>query len=144
MARCSRTGLEGGRVSPPPSDSQYQPPLLSLLTISIAINHYCHFFVPSSQTCFLNFKGCFFVMCCMVHFSEFLERMPIFWRLCRHYAFQSHKRKACSVWVSPRVMRIPLYAKKCEARSSLVWAQVRAGNTKLEVLTSARHRKGGG
>ena len=51
--------------------------------------------------------------------------MPIFWRLCQHYAFESHKRKACSVWVSLRIMRIPLYAKKCEARSPLVWAQVR-------------------
>ena len=36
----------------------------------------------------------------------------------QHYASKSHKRKACSVWVSLHVMRIPLYAKKCEARSA--------------------------
>ena len=91
MARCSGTGLEG--VTPSLIGENLANRHSCQPPPAVAVNQHCHFFITSST-------------------AYNLEASVL------HYAPKSHKRKACSVWVSLHVMRIPLYAKKCEARSA--------------------------
>ena len=149
MARCSGTGLEG--VTPSligenlANRHSCQPPP------AVAVNQHCHFFITSSTKIFENINRWFCFFLCyelgiLQRVLQIWDRQLIIWKLRHHYASKSHKRKACSVWVSLHVMRIPLYAKKCEARSApcLRPGALATPNSRFSQVHATERAEGGG